>query len=186
MIEQAFNTKQESRRKALEQCLAKAEQELRRRQNGQEPAEEPLWLRIFRPKQHPHSAESDRNMRRQFQAETAPEQDESSDSVAHSIHRALKSKRVDRLRAEEERRLELEHQKLDAEAQRQESEEEERIEQLKSWEQAWTQCERLRAFVARWEQHVEAQYGPIQPGSPADAWRRWAHQAIDRLDPFSE
>lgn len=39
-----------------------------------------------------------------------------------------------------------------------------------------------RAFVAEWEQQTEARHGRIENGSEADAWRRWALHAIDRLD----
>jgi septin family protein len=106
--------------------------------------------------------------------------------AVESIHQALKSKYDDRIKADEKKRHELEHQRLRAEAQRQDKEETERLEQLRSWEQAWSECERLRAFVNRWEQVVEAEHGQIESGSSHDAWRRWAYLAIDHIDPLRD
>jgi hypothetical protein len=101
-----------------------------------------------------------------------------------SILRVLEAKRQGRLAAEEERKREAERQRFRAEAQRQEKEEEQRIGQLKLWTQAWRECEHLRNFVGAWERQVEAKGGKIESGTPADAWRRWALCAIDRLDPL--
>ena len=103
---------------------------------------------------------------------------------AASIRQVLEDKRIARLAAEEERKLAMERQRLRAEEQRQEKEEEERINELKDWAQTWRECERLRAFVAVWEQRIEADGDKIEPGTPADAWRHWALLAIDRLDPL--
>ena len=108
------------------------------------------------------------------------------DKAVESIHQALKSKHDHRIKAEEKKRRELEHQRLRTEAQRQDNEETGRLEQLRRWEHAWSECERLRAFVARWEQVVEAEHGQIESGSSHDAWRRWAYLAIDHLDPFRD
>jgi hypothetical protein len=108
------------------------------------------------------------------------------DDADSSIRQALQLKREDRVKAEQERHREVERQRLRAEAQRQDDEESKRIEQLKCWEQAWTECERLRAFVAEWERQAQAESDQIESGSAADGWRRWAHLTIDRLDPFRE
>jgi hypothetical protein len=108
------------------------------------------------------------------------------EQAASSIRQALQLKREDRIKVEDERRRELERQRLRAESQRQDNEEAERVEQLKRWERAWSECERLRAFVAEWERHVEAANGEIAIGSSSDGWRRWAYVAINRLDPFRE
>lgn len=108
------------------------------------------------------------------------------DSVRESIRQILKLKLAERIAAEERQRRERELQKLREEAQRQQKEEQERVDQLKTWSRMWSECERLRAFVAQWEQQTQAKHGPIECGSPADAWRRWALLAIDRLDPLRE
>jgi len=108
------------------------------------------------------------------------------DDANSSIRQALQLKREDRVKAELEQHREVERQRLRAEAQRQDDEESKRVEQLKRWEQAWTECERLRAFVAEWERQAQAASGQIESGSAADGLRRWAHLTIDRLDPFRE
>ena len=106
------------------------------------------------------------------------------DQAVSSIRQVLENKRLARIAAEEERKRAVERQRLRAEEQRQETEEQERIDELKLWSQTWYECERLRAFVAAWEQRMEADGEEIEPGTPADAWRRWALLAIDRLDPL--
>jgi hypothetical protein len=105
------------------------------------------------------------------------------EEIASTIHRLLEDKHRARLAAEENRKREMEREKLWAEQQRQDKEEAERVEQLKLWAKAWHECEQLRAFVAEWERRTEAN-SEIQVGSPADAFRRWALLAIDRLDPL--
>jgi hypothetical protein len=106
------------------------------------------------------------------------------EEAVSSIRQVLEDKRQARRAAEEEREREIERQKIRADEQRQDKEEERRVDQLKVWAQTWRECERLRAFVAAWEQRMEVDGSRIAPGSPADAWRRWAHLAIDQLDPL--
>ena len=97
------------------------------------------------------------------------------------VHRG---KRLAREAAEEERKREFDRQRLRAEEQRQEGQEKQRVDQLKQWAQAWHECENLRAFIAAWETRVESEGEVIPPGSPTDAWRRWALLMIDKLDPL--
>lgn len=106
------------------------------------------------------------------------------DEAVSSIGQALEAKWQARVRLEEERRRELERQKIRAEEVRQEREEEQRFEQLNKWADVWKQCEQLRAFLGAWEHKTEAMNGPILPGSPADGWRRWVNGLIDKLDPL--
>jgi hypothetical protein len=45
-------------------------------------------------------------------------------------------------------------------------------------------AERMRAFLAAWEQRNEAVNGPIVLGSPADGFRRCVSLVIDEIDPL--
>jgi len=106
------------------------------------------------------------------------------DEAISSIRQALNAKHENRVRVEEERQRELERQKVRAEELRQLREEEQRFEELKRAAKVWSQCERLRIFVAAWERNTEARQGQLKSGSRADAWRRWALMAIDSMDPL--
>jgi len=88
------------------------------------------------------------------------------------------------IRREEERQREVKRQAIRAEEQRQAKEEEKRVDELKRQAGAWFEAERLRAFVAAWENELVADGEEIGLGSEADGWRRWATLAIDQLDPI--
>ena len=85
---------------------------------------------------------------------------------------------------EEERESKLIRQKIRAEELQQLREEEERFTELKRAAQVWSECQRLRKFVADWERTVEAKSGPIQSGSTLDGWRRWVIHLVDERDPL--
>lgn len=70
------------------------------------------------------------------------------------------------------------------ETDRQDREQDQRIEQLKDWAKAWAQAERLRAFLSAWEKHTEGDQGVIESGSQADGFRRWVALVIDEIDPL--
>jgi hypothetical protein len=106
------------------------------------------------------------------------------DEAVSSIRQAREGKRQTRVRLEEERRRELERQKIRAEEVRQEREEAQRFEELKRWADVWNQCERMRVFLGAREHRTEAMNGPILPASTADGWRRWVNGLIDKLDPL--
>jgi hypothetical protein len=88
------------------------------------------------------------------------------------------------LEAEQSRQREIERQRIQAEADRQNREQEKRIEQLKDWAKAWAQAERLRAFLSAWEKRTEGDQGVIESGSQADGFRRWIAFVIDEIDPL--
>lgn len=71
-------------------------------------------------------------------------------------------------RAEHSRPREIERQRIQAEADRQNREQEKRIEQLNDWTKAWSQTERQRAFVSAWAKRTEGRRIPnaIRPRVP--------------------
>jgi hypothetical protein len=106
------------------------------------------------------------------------------DAVVHSIQQSLVDKAKARIEAEEHRKLEAVRQQLRADADRQHREQAQRVEDLKGWTESWAAAERMRAFLAAWEQRNEAVHGPIALGSPADGFRRWVSLVIEEIDPL--
>ena len=86
--------------------------------------------------------------------------EEYADAVVISIRQSLEDRHKARLEAEQSRQREIERQKIQAEADRQNREQEKRIEQLKAWAKAWAQAERLRAFLSAWEKRLKGTKGP--------------------------
>jgi hypothetical protein len=90
------------------------------------------------------------------------------------------------------RRQEEEHNRREAEEQRRErdreqlrkdiKEEEEKLEEFQEWIEGWDRADRMRRFIAAYEQ--QSRSWPAEKQSKYKAWVEWANRQADRSDPL--
>src|ERR1035441_5903953 len=61
-------------------------------------------------------------------------------------------------------------------------EEEEKLEEFQEWIEGWDQADRMRRFIAAYEEKSSS--WPAEKQSQYKAWVEWAHRQADRIDPL--
>jgi predicted RNase H-like nuclease (RuvC/YqgF family) len=92
---------------------------------------------------------------------------------------SLRKQEEERIRREaEEKRRKQEREKLRQDIQ----EEEKKLEQLEKWVDGWNRADRMRRFIAAYEE--KSRSWPIEKQSQCKAWMEWANRQADWIDPL--
>jgi hypothetical protein len=60
--------------------------------------------------------------------------------------------------------------------------EEEKLEEFQEWIEGWDKADRMRRFIAAYEEKSSS--WPAEKQSQYKAWVEWAHRQADRIDPL--
>lgn len=110
--------------------------------------------------------------------------EEQLNEVLGGLFAVAEVKRVERLRAAEQERLQVEARLMREERARLHLEEEARRSALEKAAKSWVKSQNLRAFVDACQARMEAASKPGDRARVEEQWLNWARQHADRLDPF--